>query len=229
MTYQSPFIMRILVIEDEKEVRDFLRIGLRERGYVVDCAADGQEGSYAARTNHYNLILLDNIMPKKHGVEVCKELRENGTHTPIIMLTVSSDSSQKVQLLRDGADDYITKPFSFEELLARIQVILRRGRYIQAEILTVGDLKLDRNNQSLTIGEKDIYLRKKEFQLLEYFMMNQGRVVTRAEILEHVWESSMDPFSNTIESHILRLRRKIETKKNKLIFSVPGRGYKLEV
>lgn len=222
--------MRILLVEDEKEISDFLKPCLEAESFVVDLSRDGEKGSFLARTNDYDLVILDISLPKKRGDQVCKEIRENNKNVPIIILTVESETDNKINLLNIGADDYMTKPFSFEELLARIRAILRRPHQIENKILTVNDLTLNTKRYSVKRGSEEIYLTRKEFMLLEYLMKNQGTVLSRGMIMEHVWDINADPFSNTIESHILKLRRKIDHKENKrkLIRTVPGRGYKIE-
>jgi len=222
--------MRILIIEDEQEIIEFLKKSFESECFIVDTAMDGAEGSYLARTNKYDLIILDNLMPKKNGLEVCKEIRGEEITTPIIMLSVQSESSTKVDLLKAGADDYLTKPFSFEELLARTRALLRRPTKTEYSILEIGDLKLDTPRHLAIRGKKEIYLTRKEFMLLEYLMQNRGAVMSRGMIMEHVWDMNADPFSNTIESHIVSLRKKIDAEnKPKIIHTVPGRGYKADL
>lgn len=222
--------MRILVVEDDPEIGKFLRENLTAQCYAVDLEADGEAGSYLARTNEYDLIILDNFLPGKEGRDVVRDLRKAGKATPIIMLTVESEVPKKVELLGLGADDYVTKPFSFGELLARIQAILRRPREVQSEVLAIGDLAVDIQKQAVTRAGKNVYLTRKEFQLLEYLMRNAGRVISRGQILEHVWDVNADPFSNTIETHILNLRRKVDKdERRKVIHTVPGRGYKVDI
>lgn len=222
--------MRILIIEDDKDICSFLKTGLEAEGFTVDLAEDGEKGSYIARTNDYDLILLDNVLPKKEGIEVCQEIRQSKKATRIILLSVKSEIFHKVDLLNSGADDYVTKPFSFIELLARIRAVLRRPPLIESDTLSLDDLVLDRKKQTAMRGKKLIYLTRKEFQLLEYLMKNSGCFVSRGMIMEHVWDMNVDPFSNTIEAHILNLRKKIDAqKKQKLIHTVPGRGYKLDI
>lgn len=222
--------MRLLVIEDEKEIRNFLKASLQTEMFSVDAAEDGERGLYLAKVNDYDLIILDNILPKKTGLEVCQELRKLGKTMPVIILSIKSDTATKVALLNAGADDYLIKPFSLEELLARIRALLRRPLGIQGEILSVDDLVLDTKKYRLTRGKKEIYLTRKEFMLLEYLMRNQGIVLSRGMILEHVWDMDADPFSNTIEAHILSLRKKVDFEgKKKLIHTFPGRGYKIDI
>ena len=222
--------MRILIVEDEKDIRDFVAKSLKAESFAVDTAADGEKGSFLARTNDYDLIILDNIMPKKSGLQVCEEIRKDGKTVPILILSVKSETNAKVDLLNAGADDYLTKPFSLDELLARVRALLRRPTQIENEILQIDDLIVDTSRQTVRRGGKDIYLTRKEFALLKYLLKNQGIVLSRGMIMEHVWDMTADPFSNTIESHILSLRRKIDTKgKKKLIHTVPGRGYKIDL
>lgn len=222
--------MKILVVEDEKEIRDFLKKSLEAECYVVDVAKDGEQGSFLARTNDYDLILLDNIMPKKTGLEVCRDIRQEENNVPIIMLSVQSETITKVDLLNAGADDYLTKPFSLDELLARIKALSRRPNKIENEILLIDDLSLDAGRHLVQRGQTDINLTRKEFTLLKYLMKNQGTVLSRSMIMEHVWDMSADPFSNTIESHIVSLRKKVDlNNRQKLIHTVNGRGYKMDL
>jgi DNA-binding response OmpR family regulator len=221
--------MRILVIEDEEGIASFLKAGLESEYFAVDIAEDGERGSYLARTNDYDIIILDNMLPKKNGAEVCDEIRKSGKTTPIIMLSARAELGIKVELLNKGADDYLTKPFSLEELLARIRALLRRPLVITSEILQTDNLIVDTKQHSIKRGDKEIYLTKKEFMLLELLLKKKGTVVTRGTIMEHVWDMNVDPFSNTIESHILNLRKKIAIKDGRdLISTLPGIGYKIE-
>jgi two-component system copper resistance phosphate regulon response regulator CusR len=222
--------MRLLIIEDDIDTKDFLKNSLEGEGFVVDVAEDGQKGSYMARTNEYDLIILDNILPKKLGIDVCQEIKTSKKNQRIILLSAKTELNERIRFLNDGADDYVTKPFSFLELLARIRAILRRPKPIDEDILTIGDLTLDRNTQRAKRGTSPIYLTRKEFMLLEQLMRQKGNFVSRGAIMEHVWDASLDPFSNTIETHIMNLRRKIDgTKKKRLIHTVPGRGYKIDI
>lgn len=220
--------MRILVIEDDKDIGEFLEASLKSELYSVDLANDGETGSFMARTNEYDLIILDYALPKKDGKEVCKEIREAGKSVPIIMLTVQSELPDKIEMLNLGADDYMTKPFSFDELLARSRAVMRRPKQIQSDVLQLDDLKVDSIRYRVYRGEKEIVLTRKEFQLLEYLLRNRENVVSRGMIMEHVWDKHGDIFSNTIETHILNLRKKIEDAgKRRLIHTVPGRGYRV--
>jgi len=219
--------MKILLVEDNVSIRNVLRLGLEGEGFAVDEAEDGEQGSYLARTNQYDLILLDNVLPKKMAKQVCQEIREQNICTPILLLSAKSDTVSKVELLKAGADDYVTKPFSFEELKARISTLLRRPHKIESQILKVDNLVLNKDTQEVTRGGKRLNLTRKEFSLLELLMSNLGNVVTRTDMIEHVWDINADPFSNTVEAHILNLRKKIGDTKKHLIRNVPGRGYKI--
>jgi two-component system, OmpR family, copper resistance phosphate regulon response regulator CusR len=218
--------MRILVIDDNKDIREQLKKSLQTDCFVVDTAGDGEEGSYMARINEYDVILLDNIMPKKNGLAVCEEIRASGRSTPIIVLSIEGEVDDKVELLNAGADDYVTKPFSYKELQSRIRALLRRPQPVVTPILRVDDLELDTVNQKARRGAREIYLTRKEFALVEYLMRNCGNVISRGELMEHVWNDELDPFSNTLEAHILNLRKKIDKPpRKKLICTIPGRGY----
>lgn len=220
--------MRILIIEDEKEIANFLKKGLEGECFAVDTADDGEKGSFLARTNNYDLIILDYILPKKDGRQVCEEIRKKGRTVPILILSVKSETITKVDILNAGADDYLTKPYSFMELLARIKALLRRPEQIEGEIFEVDDLILDTKRHLVKRGKKEIHLTNKQFMLLEYLMKNKGAVLSRGMIMDHCWDMNGDLFSNTIETHILTLRRKINLSgKKKLINTVSGRGYKI--
>jgi len=228
--YPKKDFMRVLVIEDEKKIGTFLKTGLGEKCYSVDLALDGEPGSFLARTTEYDLIILDNILPKRTGLEVCKEIRERGKTTPILVLSVKSDTATKVQLLNAGADDYLIKPFSLDELLARVNALLRRPVAIESDTMKIDDLTIDAGRYTCARGTKRIYLTRKEFVLLAFLLRHRGTVVSRGMILEHVWDMDGDPFSNTIESHISSLRRKIDLPgRKKLIHTIPGRGYKADL
>lgn len=222
--------MRILVIEDDKELNNFLKTSFEEELFIVDVADDGEKGSYMARTNEYDMIILDIALPEKTGIEVCKEVRAAGKNVPIMMLTANMEIISKIELLDLGADDYLTKPFSFKELMARVRAITRRPKKIESNIIRIDDLLLNRNKSTVYRGGKtEIYLTRKEFVLLEYLMSNKELVLSRGMIMEHVWDNEADPFSNTIETHILNLRKKIDfAGKKKLIKTISGRGYKIE-
>ena len=221
--------MRLLIIEDNIDFQKFLKTRLEEKCFAVDATSDGEHGLYLATIHPYDIILLDYSLPNKNGYEICSELRARGKQTPIIMISGTGDILHKVDGLNIGIDDYIVKPFFFEELLARINAILRRSPVSHNTILTFDNLSLDTNTQKVTRGNTSIYLTRKEFALLEYLLKNAATVVTRGAIMEHVWDTKLDLFSNTIETHILNLRKKIDlTRHKKLIHNIPGRGYKLD-
>ena len=221
--------MRILIVEDEKRIADFLARGLKEEDYAVDIAHDGQQGLYMAEVNPYDLMIFDVMLPKCEGVDMCRQLRFQKINTPILMLTARADVQDKVTGLNAGADDYLTKPFSFEELLARIKVLLRRPTVDQASVLKVIDLELNQLNHEVRRTGKMMVLTAKEFALLEYLMLNAGQVISRSMISEHVWNEQFDSMTNVIDVHIRNLRNKVdEGHKRKLIHTLRGSGYMLK-
>jgi DNA-binding response OmpR family regulator len=221
--------MKILIIEDDIEIADFIRTGFEAGSHTVDITNNGKDGSYAARTNTYDIIIIDYSLPKKNGIKVCEEIRAAGKMVPVLFLTVVTDIGKKVEALEKGADDYITKPFSFNELQARVRALLRRPHKIESQILSAGDLALNTERQTATRDGIAIYLTRKEYTLLEYLMQNQGTILSRGMIMEHVWNADSDPFSNTIEAHILNLRKKINIGKSRdIIRNIPGRGYTID-
>jgi DNA-binding response OmpR family regulator len=219
--------MKILITEDNSAIRNVLRMSLEAASFSVDEAENGEDGSFMARTNAYDLVILDNMLPKKMGKQVCKEIREAGKTMPVLLLSMKSDVNDKIELLNCGADDYLTKPFSFEELLARMRALLRRPTQIQESIFKIADIEVRHDRHQVFKRGKELHLTRKEFTLLSYLIMNKERVLTRGQLLEHVWDINADPFSNTIEAHILNLRKKLGDTKKRLIRSVPGRGYKI--
>ena len=219
-------LMKILIVEDDISLRNVLRLSLESKGFAVDDAEDGEMGSYLARTNSYDIVLLDNVLPKKMGGHICKEIRESGKHTPILILSSKQEVLSKIQLLDNGADDYLSKPFSFDELTARIRAITRRPFQIHSSILTTKNIEINFNTQTIKVSNKDVYLTRKEYSLLEFLAKHPNNVISRGQILEHVWDMSVDPFSNSIETHIMNLRKKLKDTRRKIISSVPGRGYK---
>ncbi len=220
--------MRLLVIEDDKETQYFLKQALEEDCFAVDVSEDGGEGFYLAQAHDYDLIILDNILPQKSGFTICQELREAGKQTPIIILSAKTELLHKLNLLNCGADDYLTKPFFFHELSARIRAILRRPREVHDTHLEVDDLRLEPAKHTVFRGSKRIRLTRKEFTLLHYLMRYQGTVIAKRTLFQHVWDCETNPYSNTLEAHILNLRRKIDGGRKKLISTVPGHGYKIE-
>jgi heavy metal response regulator len=222
--------MRILVVEDEKKVAGFIKKGLEEEGYAIDVAFDGREGLLMALDGVHDLIILDINLPKLDGLGVLQEFRKNQGTTPVLLLTVRAAIEDKVLGLDTGADDYLTKPFSFQELLARIRALLRRRVKASPPLLQVADLTLDPARRLVSRGTEKIDLSTKEFALLDYFMRNPGRVLTRTMIAEHVWDYDFDPMSNIIDVYVNYLRKKIDTgREPKLIHTVRGVGYVLQV
>ncbi len=220
--------MRILIIDSDDAVSQLLKKNLEAHAFAVDISPDGEKGSYMARVNDYDIVIMDNFIKEKSSMEVCRDIRNANKLTPIIITSAKATIPEKVSILREGADDHLTKPFFFEELLARIEALLRRPPIKHDPVFSIEDVKMNCSEQLVTRGEKRIYLTRKEFALLEYLLRNKGAVVSRSMIMEHVWDNDTDPFSNTIESHILNLRKKIDNKK-KLIHNVPGRGYKIDI
>ncbi len=221
--------MRILVIEDEKHIADFIKQGLKEEGYSVDVAYDGEKGYFLAGTEEYDAIVLDLMIPKIDGLTLCKELRRDKISTPILMLTAKDSVNDKVTGLDSGAEDYLTKPFAFKEFLARMRVLLRKNKSAIPANLQVGDLIMDILTHKVTRGGKEIILTAKEFSLLEYLMRSAGQVVTRTTISEHVWDINFDTTTNVVDVHINALRKKIDWEyKKKLIHTIRGRGYAIK-
>jgi two-component system copper resistance phosphate regulon response regulator CusR len=222
--------MRILLVEDEPNAAQMLAKGLREQSYAVDVAADGETALYQAEINEYDLLILDVMLPRKDGFTVCRELREAGAVTPILMLTARDAVQDRIAGLDLGADDYLVKPFDFHELLARVRALLRRGQALLPATLEIADLQLDTRSRQIKRGGSEINLTAKEYALLEYLARRAGEVVSRADIAEHVWEGDFDPFSNLIEVYIQRLRRKIDDgREPKLIRTLRGEGYMLKM
>ena len=218
--------MRILVVEDEKKVCSFIKKGLEEEHYAVDIAYDGEEGLTLAQINEYDLILLDIMLPRLDGMEVLRQIRRNGSNVPILMLTAKDSVEDIVSGLDGGSDDYLTKPFSFDELVARVRALLRRKAKEKTDLLTVGDLSLSTSTHRVKRGGREIELTAKEYALLEYFMRNPNRVLTRVLITEHVWDYHFDPSTNVIDVYVNYLRKKIDQGfEKKLILTIRGSGY----
>lgn len=221
--------MKLLVIEDDLAIVAALKEGLEDESYAVDVAYDGDEGLRTALADEYDVILLDIMLPGKDGLEVCRELRAEGNTTPILMLTAKTGNRDIVKGLDVGADDYLPKPFSFEVLLARIRALLRRPGDKQDEVLHVGDLTLDPATKQVKRGEKTISLTNKEYAVLDYLMRNPARVLSKQNIINHVWDFDADVLPNNVELFIMFLRRKIDKPFGKpLIHTVSGFGYKIE-
>lgn len=219
--------MSLLIVEDDKETVSFLKPSLKAEGFVVDVAEDGDAGSYKAQLNNYDLIILDIGLPKKDGRQVCSEIRAAGKTMPILMLSIKGEIETKVDLLTIGADDYVTKPFAYSELAARVKVLMRRPSRAEDEIMRVGDVELNLPRRSVHRAGKPVHLAPKEFFLLEYLLRNRGRVMTRQAILEHVWDMNADLFTNTVETHVVNIRRKLKKDKN-FIRTVSGTGYVID-
>ena len=220
--------MKILVVEDDRKVAGFIEQGLREEGYAVDVAPDGDEATILAHVYEYDVILLDVVLPKKNGFQVAMELRREGRNTPILILTSRDSVEDVVRGLDVGADDYLAKPFRFEELLARIRALSRRGGAERLDVLRYGPVSLDRLRHQAQSDEKSLDLTPKEFQLLEFFLLHPEEVVRRTTLLEKVWDMHFDPESNVVDVHVGNLRRKLhEATGQNLITTIRGVGFSL--
>ena len=220
--------MRILVVDDDTRLCSIVRRGLLEEAYAVDVAYDGEEGEYMAEVNPYDLIILDIMMPKKDGIQVCRELRARRVNTPILMLTARDAVEDRVRGLDAGADDYMVKPFSFSELLARLRALLRREAMTKSPEIAVGDLVLNTLTRQVRRGDRTIDLTTKEYVILEYFMRHPNAVVTRTTLEEHAWDYDFDSMSNLVDVYIRRLRRKLDDEDGEsLLQTVRGAGYRL--
>ncbi len=221
--------MRILVIEDEKRIAGFIQRGLKEEKFVVDVANTGEEGLFLAEINPYDLILLDIMLPDKDGILICKELRKNKINAPILMLTARNAVHDRISGLNSGADDYLSKPFAFAELVARIRALLRRQMPEKQSVLTIADLELNMLTQEVRRAQKEIPLTHKEYTLLQYLMLHTNQVVSRTMISEHVWNEAFNNFTNVIDVYIKYLRNKIDKDhKKKLLHTIRGSGYILK-
>lgn len=220
--------MRILVIEDERRLANIIKKGLTEEGFAVDVAYDGQEGQYLAESESYDLIILDVMLPKVDGITICKELRSKNIKIPVIMLTAKSTVEDKIAGLDSGADDYITKPFSFLELRSRIHALIRRSKQEPSPTLTIADLVLDPIKHKVTRAGAEIVLTPKEFSVLEILLRHNDEMVTRTMIIEHAWDYNFDSMSNVVDVFIAAIRRKVDKgAKVKLIHTLHGVGYKI--
>jgi len=220
--------MRILVVDDDVRLGAVITRGLTEEGYAVDAAHDGEQGQYMAEINDYDLILLDIMMPNVDGLTVCRNLREHGCSTPILMLTAKDAIPDRVTGLDSGADDYLVKPFAFDELVARVRALTRRTIPTRSPEIVLGPLHLDTVTRRLTRGEESIELTSKEYAVLEYFMRNPDAVITRGMIEEHAWNNDFDSVSNLVDVYIRRLRSKIDKPdEQSLIETIRGAGYRM--
>jgi len=219
--------VQILIVEDEEKIANFLRRGLLEESYCVDIAGDGEDALYKFEINEYDLIILDLMIPKIDGIMVCRKIREVNTGIPILILTAKDATEDKVKGLDAGADDYMTKPISFAELSARVRALLRRGKKSDPTILTIDNLSLDPATRTAKRGNRTITLTAREYALLEYFMRNPKRVLTKTELLEHVWDYNYDGLSNVLETYVRYLRKKLKVhpKEKELIRTMRGSGY----
>lgn len=221
--------MRILLIEDEEKIASFIARGLKENKFAVDVATDGEDGQFKAEEIPYDLIILDLMLPGKDGLEICNHLRGKGINTPILMLTARNAVKDRVNGLNAGADDYLTKPFAFGELLARVRALLRRQSDNKTPVLKVADLELNQHTQEVSRQNQLIPLTSKEFSLLEFLLVNANQVVSRTMISEHVWNEEYDPFTNVIDVYIKHLRDKVDKDFTpKLIHTIRGSGYILK-
>jgi DNA-binding response OmpR family regulator len=219
--------MKLLIVDDDPTLLDFFTAHLPARGFVADVAADGLAGLSLARVNEYDLIVLDINLPSVSGEDVCRTLTEDNEKSvpPILMLTAVADTETKVRLFAAGADDFLTKPFSFDEFLARVRALVRRANAQQSDVLLVGDVALDLAQQVVRRGDKELRLTQKEFALLEYLMRNRGRVVAKSSLIEHVWNSMASSLSNVLETHMVNLRRKLGNPS--IIQTIHSRGYRV--
>ena len=218
--------MRVLLVEDDVRIARFVAKGLREQSYAVDVAANGDDALYQAEINSYDLFILDVMIPGVDGFAVCRKIRESGIRAPILMLTARDAVDDRITGLDHGADDYLTKPFEFGELLARLRALLRRSTELRPPLITIEDLVLDTQGQRVSRAGRSVVVTTKEYALLEFLARNTGRVIGRAEIAEHVWDESFDPFSNLIEVYVNRLRKKIDTAGTEpLLHTRRGAGY----
>jgi two-component system copper resistance phosphate regulon response regulator CusR len=220
--------MRVLVVEDDAKLAGYLRQALREEGYAVDVAHTGTEGSLLAKTEPYDVVVLDVLLPGKNGFQIVAELRAAGVSTPALMLTARDDTASVVESLDLGADDYVTKPFTFEELLARIRALARRTTPARSEVLRYADVELDRLKRIARRGARSLELTAKEFQLLEQFLLRPETVLRRTALLEKVWDLQVDPDSNVVDVHVGHLRRKLQQAGGPpLIHTIRGVGFML--
>lgn len=221
--------MKVLIVEDDIDMAEVVRVELTTKSHVVDIANNGADGSFLGRSYEYDAIILDNSLPNKNGLRVCQEIRTSGKSTPILFLSVTDDVETKVAAFENGADDYVTKPFSLAELSARLNALARRPTGIRSTVLKVDNLTLNIERQTVERAGVPLHFTRKEFNLLKYLMLHKGIVVSRSLIMEYVWTIESDPFSNTVESHIRNIRKKLMSKRQpNMILNLPGRGYVID-
>lgn len=220
--------MRVLLVEDDVKINATLAQAFQEERYAVDVAHDGEQGEEMAFINEYDAIILDLMLPKRHGSEVIKELREHGVKTPILVLTARDGIDDRIKNLNEGADDYVVKPFHIDEVIARVRALVRRGSDVRTTKLQVGDLGLDVASHTVRRAHRQINLTQTEYAIVEYMMHHANKVVSRAELMEHVWDDSYEGFSNIVDVYVRRIRAKIdEGEELKLVETVRGAGYRL--
>lgn len=221
--------MKVLVIEDEKKIAAFVRKGLEAQGFVVDVSAHGDEGFLLATTRPYDALILDIMLPGKDGLSILRNLRERKISLPVILLTARSELNERLEGLNLGADDYLTKPFHIEELIARLHAVARRAAGASQSILAVADLKMNLLTREVTRGKETLELTTREFSLLEHLLRSPGRVLTRVEICERVWDYNFDPGTNLVDVYVQRLRKKVDgSSEHKLIETIRGVGYRIK-
>ncbi len=221
--------MKFLIVEDDLNMATVIKDSLAAFSHTVEISGDGTDALFLAKSYDYDAILLDNSLPRKDGLSICRELRAAGKDTPILFMSVDGETDTKLKAFKNGADDYITKPFALEEMRARIEAVTRRTATVKDPVLTIHDLSADMANHTVTRGGRVIHLTRKEFHMLEYFMGHIGKILSRAQLMERVWTADGNPFSNTVEAHISNLRNKLNIgHKPNLIANVPGQGYVLD-
>lgn len=219
--------MRVLVVEDDTKIAKLLKTGLESENFVVDVASDGEQGEYLALANNYDAVLLDRILPKKEGSVVCYNLRKKNTKTRIIIVSALGDPVERTTFLEMGADDYIMKPFSMGEVIARVKAVLRRSNRDLGEIIKFGDFEIDLGRRRVLDEGKEINLSKKEYMLLKILVQREGKILSRAEIMENLWDGDMDPFSRVVETYVSFLRKKVKFCEG-AIKAIPGTGYRFD-
>ena len=218
--------MKLLIIEDEKQVADNLKEGLEQHNYTTDIAYDGREGQHLVQEYEYDIIILDLMLPDIDGEDLCRKLRDEGNKSFILMLTAKKQLNNIIGGLDCGADDYLTKPFEFSELLARMRALLRRSSEHKTNILSVLDITLNTEKEEVKVGDSEVRLTRKEYMILEYLLRNKGQLISRNQLLEHAWDRNVDIFTNVVDTHIKNLRKKLG-KSGKIIKTIYGSGYRI--